>query len=221
MNKIKILIFLSTCGLLLGGFTAEAHQPNFVNKAKEFSILNPEISQAFCGFLDGEPVRYSINSEVPFELYVGLLTPDVSNPQNNLFADIKNSAGEELIKLDGLNNFKWGRWYEEYGGDWYWQGPEFRQEVPAGEYTVTVYNWINKGEYVLVVGQLESFPASQLPKMFGELYKIKTQFFQKPWYSVFQNKIGFYFAALLIITMFLVEIGIRLVKKIRNKTGAQ
>jgi hypothetical protein len=148
MKDIKTTSLLVISGLLLFWSSAEAHQPNFINKEKLIEISNPEISQAFYGFLDKEPAIYSINSDSPFQLYVGLLTPDLPDQQNNLSADIKSSEGIELADLGRLNDLTWQRWYEEFAGDWYWKGPEFKKEVLAGTYTITVSNPNNNGPYV-------------------------------------------------------------------------
>lgn len=191
MKIIGIFIFI-IFGLLFAPFFSQAHQPNFSNNQKKLLISDPEVSQAFYGYLNGEPVTYTIDSTSTLNLYVGLLTPDLPSMKNNLSAIIKNSAGETIANLDGLNDFSWKHYYEDYGGDWYFKGPEFKQEVLAGTYTISITRPGNEGEYVLVVGELESFPLSKMSRMTGELYKIKTQFFHKPWYSIFQNKLGEY-----------------------------
>ncbi len=217
MKKIQIILLATLSLFLMFYCPAEAHQPNFIDKAKEITVINPEISQAFYGFLDGQPVNFSIDSASDFQLYIQLLTPDVGNPQNNLFASITNENGIEIKKLDGLNNYTWTHWYEEFGGDWYWMGPEFKKELPAGQYTISVFNPGNKGEYVFVVGEKESFPLIQMPKMFSELYKIKTVFFQKPWYSVFQNKLGAFLGIGILIIIIVIYGIVFLIKFIKNK----
>lgn len=217
MKSIKTTLFLAILGTLLICSLTEAHQPNFVNKAKEIEISNPEISQAFYGFLDNEPVAYSINYDSPFRLYIGLLIPDFANLENGLSASIKNEQNEELANLAGLNNFTWQHYYEEFAGDWYWKGPEFKKEVPAGKYEITVSNSYNKGEYILVVGEAENFPIDQIPKMFSELYKIKTEFFQKPGYSVFQNKIGEFLGISILALIILATSIIFLIRYIKKR----
>jgi len=217
MKKNKISSALIIFGSLLICLSAEAHQPNFVNKVKEIEISNPEISQAFYGFLDNEPVTYSINSDSPFKLYVGLLTPDLVDQQNDLFANIFDNKGNKIADLDGTTNFIWERWYEEFAGDWYWKGPEFKKEVMAGDYTITVSNTNNQGAYVLVVGELESFPVNQMSKMISELYAIKTGFFGKPWYSIFQNKIGEFLGIFILALIVSTTSIIFLIKFIRKR----
>lgn len=80
--------------------------------------------------------------------------------------------------------------WEEFGGDWYWQGPEFKQIVPSGSYLITIDNPSHSGKYVLAIGEAEVFTLSGTPHTISELYKTKTQFFDKPWYSIFSGVIG-------------------------------
>lgn len=188
--NFKTIIFIISISLLSAHSLAEAHQPNFSDKLKIIEISNPEISQAFYGYLSNSPVSYKIDSKSDLNLYIGLLTPDIPNIQNNLSASINDDQGRQLANINGSTDFAWQRYYEEFGGDWYWKGPEFEKSFSAGKYTITIYNPTNQGEYVLVVGKLESFPMNKVSKMFSELSKIKTEFFHKPWYSLFQNKIG-------------------------------
>jgi len=216
--KIKLLIIISA--LVFASHLAEAHQPNFTNTKKYIEILNPEVSQAFYGSLDGEPINYSINTDSPLQLYIGLLTPDLPGQQNNLIAVVQNNQGEQIVKLDGNQNFQWERWYEEFAGDWYWKGPEFKQEIPAGQYTVIVSNPDNTGKYVLAVGALESFPIAEMPRMIKELILIKTEFFNKPWYTAFQNKIGYGLGILMLILVIIISSVIFIIKFLRRKYNA-
>lgn len=71
--------------LLLLPAAALAHQPRLIDHPQEpaaavrpVAISNPEISQAFYGELAGAAQEFSIKSEQPFRLYVGLLVPDLS-----------------------------------------------------------------------------------------------------------------------------------------------
>ena len=170
--------------------------------------------------MDGEPINYSINTDSPLQLYIGLLTPDLPGQQNNLIAVVQNNQGEQIVKLDGNQNFQWERWYEEFAGDWYWKGPEFKQEIPAGQYTVIVSNPDNTGKYVLAVGELESFPIAEMPRMIKELILIKTEFFNKPWYTAFQNKIGYGLGILMLILVIIISSVIFIIKFLRRKYNA-
>jgi hypothetical protein len=61
-----------------------------------------------------------------------------------------------LYTGEGLKN-DWHRFYEKYGKDHYYWGPEFDQNVEAGTYKVLVYNSANSGKYALAIGKIEKF----------------------------------------------------------------
>lgn len=196
---LKNLFLACLATVLLNCPAAEAHRPNFADTQTNIKISEPEISQAFYGTLNGKAAIYEINSSSNFQLYVGLLSPDISETRTNFSAAITNK-GKIIDKLSG-ENFIWKRWYEEFAGDWYWQGPDMKKAMPAGDYFISVSNPNNQGKYVLVVGEAESFPILQIPHTFSELIKIKTQFFGKSWQSAFTNKIGLYTGLGLLVTI--------------------
>lgn len=196
---------------------ASAHQPNYVGEQTWVKISEPEISKAFYGVLPGKSVRYVISTTTPFLLYVGLLVPDLPEIEKNVSALVIYQDGKVVARLEG-EKFNWTKWYEEFAGDTYWEGPEFKQTVPAGTYTIIVYspdnNW---GKYVLATGEKESFSAKKYPAMEKQIYAIKTEFFEKPWYSIFQGKIGRYQLWALILLVGLLVGGPSLKKLVRRK----
>jgi len=222
MKRILKSIFIACFIAILFGYSgAEAHQPNFADTQTGIKISDPEISRAFYGTLNGKPTIYEINSPFDFQLYVGLLSPDITETRTNFSAIITDKNGK-VAELNG-NNFIWNRWYEKFAGDWYWQGPEIKKAVPSGDYFISISNPNNQGKYVLAVGETESFPVSQIPHTFSELIKIKTQFFGKPWYSAFTNKIGLYAGlgllaviALCVVILFLIKFIIKKRQKQNN-----
>ena len=116
------------------------------------------------------------------------------------------------------DKFKWVRWYEEFAGDWYWQGPEFRQTVPAGTYTIIVYNTDNNWDkYVLATGEIESFQISKYPDTEKQIYAIKTEFFDQSWYAIFAGQIGRYQLLLVILLLGLFFSGGRVTKLLRRE----
>ena len=46
--------------------------------------------------------------------------------------------------------------FEEFGGDYYLQGPTFDQNVSAGTYYIKVFNENNTGKYSLATGSYRS-----------------------------------------------------------------
>jgi hypothetical protein len=155
------LVFLM---LLLAGQLGYAHRPVIVkhDSSKENPVLveEPEISWAYYGLLDGKSHYYKIVSSKPFTLYVNILVPD-TDPEGRLIKthDMSFQIYEDnslLYTVDGVRS-QWKRFYEKYGQDHYYMGPEFEQKVEAGEYYVRVFNSENRGKYSLAIGKVEKF----------------------------------------------------------------
>jgi hypothetical protein len=162
MKKITLLL----CVLILSLMVTDiyAHRPVIVknesSKDKPVIVKKPEISYAFYGILSGEPHYYKIVSSKPFELYTNILVPDYS-PKTEPIA--KHDISFEILKdntpiftVDG-NNAEWKRFYEPYGKDNYYMGPEYDKNVEAGTYYVKVFNKTNTGKYSLATGKIEKF----------------------------------------------------------------
>jgi len=198
------------CGLLpfaiffLLADVGSAHQPRLID-TKTIDIQNPEISQAFYGELKGSPVEFRIKSDNDFRLYVGLLVPDLSEVQKNISAKID---GTETIGLLDGTNFDWTPFYEEYGQDHYFWGPEFCADdsvkgvelkgrmVAAGDYRISVYNPTNEGKFTLVTGDIETFSIREMIKAFFLMPRLKAQFFE---YSLAQLALSPYVLGYILI----------------------
>ncbi|MGB9596230.1 MAG: hypothetical protein ACPL7B_08115 [Candidatus Poribacteria bacterium] len=163
MPKNIILIMWAIIFLLIS-LNILAHQPVIVkkdnSKDKPVLVKKPEISFAFYGELAGEPHYYKIDSKKPINLYVNILVPDYSPKTNPI---LKHDMSFEILKgntsiiiING-NSFEWKRFYEPYGKDNYYMGPEFDSNVDAGVYYVKVFNSNNIGKYSLAIGKKESF----------------------------------------------------------------
>ena len=91
----------------------------------------------------------------------------------------------ELIKKKDGENFNWWPWYEKHGEKWYWIGPEIGEKFKSnrvfnkGTYYIRVYNQTNTGQYVLAVGDIESFPISVIVKMLFTLPSINSAFWDE------------------------------------------
>jgi hypothetical protein len=120
---ILIALFLFMPGMAI------AHQPRIV-RGNFVEITNPEVSQAFYGELRGTPVEYRINLARQFRLYVGILVPDIPNVSKDIAAEIyrvKDGAKETVALLDG-SQFEWTPFFEEFAGDNYFWGPEYKAD---------------------------------------------------------------------------------------------
>jgi len=178
-------IFLSISMLLFIAAIAHAHNPVIVKKdsSKEKPVLieKPEISYAYYGELAGEPHYYKIVSPKPFTLYVNILVPDYSPKTDPI---MRHDMSFQVLKDDtviftaeGMNS-DWHRFYEEYGKDHYYMGPEFEQKADAGTYYVKVYNKNNDGKYSLATGKEEKFGFFGIIKAFFRARSLDKWFFK-------------------------------------------
>lgn len=174
---------------MVGFHPASAHQPEYIDSESNIRIPDPDTSRAYYGELTGAPAVYTVSSDHDFSLYLNILSPYLPDASTDFTVSITNAAGAHVATLSA-NASEWQKWYEEFAGDTYWKGPEFRQNVPAGTYTISVSNPKNMGKYVIAPGEAEIFTVAGTPSTIRQIYLVKTRFFGKPWYSIFQGIIG-------------------------------
>ncbi len=159
-----------TSFLLLLLFThAYAHKP-VLNKNSTYppdapyEIENPEISKAIYSTLSGNPHYYRIQSDVNFDFYAGILAAKIGECalESKFSFEVLDSEFHRIDLADG-ENFEWIPWYEEYGKQWYWNGPEIGENFlsdrvyKAGTYYIKVFNETNTGQYIMAAGDIEKF----------------------------------------------------------------
>lgn len=216
-NRFKIFLILGAVLFILP-FAVLAHNPRIVKSGESVIVQNPEISQAFYGELKGEAQIFEIDSDKDFNLYVGVLIPKLPDSEKKMSAEIYRSFESDLELLTALDGprYNWTEFYEPFGGDDYWQGPEMRQSVPAGKYVIRVFSEPeNKGKYSLAIGEIESFPPKEIWNTFVTLPVLKQYFFNKNPLIMFWNYLGL---GLLIIVIILIIGGYlfrKLIKKIK------
>ena len=190
---LLFVLFLSICAV-------SAHQPRLevgVNSSMSNPIVvkNPEISQAWYGNLKGQPDYYMISSDKPFELFANILVPQSPGISSDFVsAQITDSSGKTLALLGG-NESSWTPLFEEFGGDYYLQGPTFDQNVSAGTYYIKVFNQNNTGKYSLATGAIESFPPDESLKSLISIPLLKEQIFGKPVTILFFEFVRYYFSS--------------------------
>ena len=170
---LAILILIAFCGTTL------AHQPRSP-EGNEIIISDPEISKAFYSKLDGEPHIYTISSDTSLILYVNILVPDIPNQKKDLFVKIVKDGDVDnpLAILDG-NNYEWTKFFEPFGHDSYWMGPEYESDVEAGEYQIIVSSENNDTKYSLATGKIETFDFKESINALTMIPKNKREFFEK------------------------------------------
>lgn len=196
---LKILILVIGLALFLPG-KVFAHQPVFINAQTKIEVRDPTISKAYYGELVERPAYFLINQDKPFTLYVGILLPKIEGIAKDFSAIVyKDSRPYAYLYA---SKSKWEEFYEPYGGDWYYQGPEYRKEVPAGTYLIKVYNPKNEGKYVVAIGE-ESFPLKAVLNTIKIMPSLKLNFFKESFISLLFSKYGliYWIPAVLIITI--------------------
>jgi hypothetical protein len=181
-----------SAGLLIAVGPASAHQPRWVGDKPSTIVLNPEISQAFYARLNGGHQSYYIKSDKPFRLYLNLLVPDLPGIDKDYQAVVyktEETPGNVLTRLDGPS-YAWRPFYEPFGGDRYFLGPEYEADVPGGAYVVVVSSPDLQGRYALAVGKIEKFTLGEMVRTIGLLPKLKKEFFDKSPLSAFFNLSG-------------------------------
>ena len=175
--------------LLLGIFSqVYAHKPVFNENSTypadaPYEIEDPEITKAIYSTLIGDPHFYRIQSEVDFDFYAGILAAKIGEcPLNSKFSfEVLDSDFHKIYLADG-ENFEWTPWYEEYGKQWYWNGPEigkdfYSNEVfKAGTYYIKVFNNSNTGQYIMAVGDIEKFSITDIVGLIFSMGKIEDKF---------------------------------------------
>jgi len=169
---------LMTTGLLLFVFLlptyAFAHQPRIV-KDNPTIVTLPEVSKAYYGTLSGIPMVYTITADKPFALYVGVLVPDIAGQKKDVSAVILKD-GEQVAVLEGAN-FEWKKFFEPFGHDTYWQGPEYKREAEAGNYEIIVWSSNNDSKYSLAIGEIEAFDFKEGMNALTLIPELKKNFF--------------------------------------------
>ena len=183
MKKLLSILFL------LGIFSqVYAHKPVLNDNSTypadaPYEIEDPEISKAIYSTLIGDPHFYRIQSEVDFDFYAGILAAKIDNcPLNSKFSfEVLDSEFHKIYLADG-ENFEWTPWYEEYGKQWYWNGPEIGQNFAsnevfkAGTYYIKVFNNSNTGQYIMAVGDIEKFSITDIVGLIFSMGKIEDEF---------------------------------------------
>ena len=184
MRKILLILIF---GLLWCG-VGHTHQPvlndtNPISFESAYIIEKPEISKAIYSTLTGDPHFYRIQSETDFNFYAGILAAKIGECalEEKFSFEVLDSDFHVLFVADG-ENFEWTPWYEEYGKQWYWNGPEVGKNFlsdrvfKAGTYYVRVFNNSNTGQYIMAIGDIEKFSFTDIVGLIFSMGKIEDEF---------------------------------------------
>ncbi len=157
-----------------------AHQPRLVDTENvRVLVTDPEISKAYYDNLTGNPRIYHIDSLKPFELYLQITVPANTNPHGRYSATLYriNGTRAHMAELKAGSG-TWEPFFEPFGYDNYFRGPEFKQKMAAGTYEVEVYGNGNQGRYALAIGTIESFPLEEMINSILVIPQLKVSFFE-------------------------------------------
>lgn len=190
-----------------------AHQPRLVSD-QPLIVTEPEISKAYYGQLAGTPHIYRISAAAPFQLYVSVVVPDIAGQKKDVSAVIIKDGLENapLAVLNG-SEFSWQRFYEKFGADWYWQGPEYKGEAAAGEYEIRVWSSNNDSKYSLAVGEIEAFDIKESLNALTLVPQLKRDFFNESPISFIKSPFGWGLLLGMFILAFLAGLAYRTLLK--------
>lgn len=223
----KYPLFLLALLFLLPAQNVFAHQPVLVFLQQgNVQIQNPEISRAFYDELKGTPKDYFINSDKDFNLYINLLTPAAANPAGRYSAKVflVDGNSETEIAFVDASTYEWEEYYEEFGRDWYFKGPEFEKQVTAGKYKIEVFSADNIGKYVLAVGKTESFDVKSVLNILWQIPFLKISFFKTSVLQFFLTPFGIgliAFIGAIIILVALVNFIVGLIRELVKHNQAK
>lgn len=176
---MKKIIFTTLAIFLIIPMITFAHQPR-IPYGNQTNVSDPEISKAYYSQLQGKPQTYTISSNKQFAFYVNILVPDISWQKKDLSVKIIKDWNIEkpFAILDG-NNFQWTKFFEPFGYDTYWMGPEYKATVVPGKYEIIVSSKNNDSKYSLAIGEAEIFNFQEISNALKLIPKIKQDFFNE------------------------------------------
>lgn len=186
-KKLYKLIPLTLLAFFLIPALASAHQPRIV-ESETTQVINPEISKAYYATLTGSPHIYTIDSPVDFDLYVGILVPDIKSADKSTVAEI-SKAGVPVATIGG-SDAPWKSFFEPFGQSSYLDGGEYKARAKAGVYTITVRSQNNDSKYSLAVGEIEAFDMAEGLNALSIIPELKRDFFEESPISFIKSPFG-------------------------------
>lgn len=219
-------LFLALFIILLVPALALAHQPR-TTESRLTQVPDPEISKAYYAKLSGEPDIYVIEASEPFDLYVNVLVPDIAGQKKDVSAVIlkdvppgEDTAGAgQVAFLDGPN-FKWEQFYEPFGADIYWVGPEYKARAQAGTYKIRVSSPNNDSKYSLAIGEIEAFDFKESINALTLIPELKKNFFNESPIGFIVSPFGWGLIVMMYLLAFVFGFVLKFVMKKLRKSAA-
>jgi len=208
-NLAKKLLFILTILAFLPTI-ALAHQPR-ITESRLTTVLDPEVSKAYYAELKGEPDVYVINAPELFDLYVGILVPDITSTKKDIIAEV--FKGEEKIATLGGESATWKPYFEPFGQSNYFDGGEYKARAEAGVYTIKVSNPLNTGKYSLAVGEIEAFDGKEGMNALSMIPDLKRNFFEESPITFIKSPFGWGLIVIMYILAFIIGLVVKYLSK--------
>ncbi len=200
-NIYKVIPFLLLALFVLTPSLVSVHQPRVIN-SETTQVVDPEVSKAYYATLTGSPHVYTIDSKEAFDLYVGILVPDIKSTKKDILAEV--FKGDEKIATLGGANATWKPYFEPFGQSNYFDGGEYKARAEAGVYTIKVSNTENTGKYSLAVGEIEAFDGKEGMNALSMIPDLKRDFFEESPISFILSPFGWGLIVIMYILAFIV-----------------
>jgi hypothetical protein len=164
--------------------------------------VDPEISKAYYATLAGSPHVYTIDSKQAFDLYVGILVPDIASTKKDITAEVFKE-GVNIATIGGTRA-TWKPYFESFGQSLYFDGGEYKARAEAGVYTIKVSNPDNTGKYSLAVGEIEAFDGKEGMNALSMIPELKRDFFEESPISFIFSPFGWGLIVIMYILAFIV-----------------
>ncbi len=207
--KTSALIMALSVYILGWAIPASAHQPRIVNTPK-IAVPDPEISKAYYGTLTKEPHMFSINSDSDFDLYINILVPDIKGQKKDLTVNILRNGKLHAVLSPKADD--WNKFFEIFGQSSYWQGPEYKKRVAAGEYTIRVQSNQYPIKYSLAIGETEAFDGKETLNAISLIPNLKRNFFDESPASFILSPLGGGYVIVMYMSAFLMGYFVRFLK---------
>ena len=215
LEKLYKVIPLTLLALFVSLFTLApslvfAHQPR-ITEERLTSVTDPEVSKAYYGKLMGAPDVYTIDAKQAFNLYVGVLVPDIASTKKDILAEV--FKGNEKIATIGGISATWKPFFEPFGQSHYFDGGEYKARAEAGVYTIKVSNPLNTGKYSLAIGEIEKFDGKEGLNALTLIPQIKKNFFNESPIGFILSPFGWGLIVIMYILAFIVGFIYRAIMK--------
>jgi hypothetical protein len=219
IKKMHKVISLSIFAILILPSLALAHQPR-VTESRLTQVPSPEISKAYYGELTGEPDVYVIQASESFDLYVNVLVPDIKGQKKDVSAVVikDGDIDNPLAALDSMP-FEWKKFYEPFGAETYWMGPEYKARAEAGTYEIRVMSSNNDSKYSLAIGEIEAFDGKEGLSALTVIPDLKKNFFEVSPISFIKSPFGWGLIVVMYLLAGIVGLAYRAILKIFAKNS--